>query len=143
MGNVRLILLLLACLSAMEATSCSPVGSSGYLRRTSSAANDHIMFVRENPPTFGFKRLRALADNYPDLGLFIRSKGLPTFLAETKKGGNRYLILYYPETRQAFACRSGTQHSREVEFSGPYPITDGEMETLGKLQNGENSSALR
>lgn len=143
MENVRPILLLLACLQMMVAPSCAPSGTFGYLQRTSSAANDHIMLVRQSPPTFGFNRLRALAENYPDLGIFLKSKGLPTFLAETKRGENRYLILYYPDSRQAFACRSGAQRSRQIEFSGPYPITDNELETLGKLQNGANSAALR
>ena len=101
------------------------------------------MLVRRNPPTFGFNRIHALAENYPDLGIFLQTKGLPTFLAETKKGQNRYLILYYPDTREAFACRSGAQSSRQIEFSGPYPITDSELETLGKLGNGANSTDLR
>jgi len=139
----RLIFISFACLLPMLAISCAPAGSAGYLQRTSSAANDHIMWVRENPPTFGFSRLQALAENYPDLDIFMKSKGVPTFLAETKKGQNRYLILYYPETRQAFACRSEAQSSHQIEFSGPYPITDNELETLGELQKGTNSAALR
>ncbi len=94
------------------------------------------MFVRQSPPTFGFRRLTALAGQYPDLAIFIQSEGLPGFLAETKKGENRYLILYYPDTRRAFACRSGTGNSRQVEFSGPYPITDNELKTLRKLETG-------
>ena len=101
------------------------------------------MLVRQSPPTFGFKRMVALAENYPDLAVFIRSEGLPTFLAETKKGENRYLILYYPETREAYACRSGTRNSRQIEFSGPYPITGNELETLGKLAKGTNAATLR
>lgn len=143
MRDLRHILYLLGCLPLLALSSCSPSGTTSYLRRTSSAANDHIMLVRERPPTFGFYRLSALAQNYPDLGIFIQSKGFPTFLAETQKGQNRYLILYYPQIRQAFACRSGIQNSRQIEFSGPYPITDSELKTLGKLQSGGNAAALR
>lgn len=114
--------------------SCSSVGNSAFLGSTSAAANDHIMFVRQNPPTFGFQRLTALSVRYPDLGVFIGQQGWPDFLAETNKSGNRYLILYYLESRKAFACRSGSGNSRQVEFSGPYPVTENEHRTLSELR---------
>jgi hypothetical protein len=115
-------------------TACSTGNNASYLERTAAAAKDHIMLVRSAPPTFGFQRLTALSEAYPDLGIFIRQTGQPDFLAETKKGENRYLILYYTVTRKAFACRTGAGRSRQVEFSGPYPITDGELRTLQGLR---------
>jgi len=120
---------------ALLCGACAPATSSSYLRRTAAAANDHIMLVRRAPPTFGFQRLAALAATYPDLGIFLLQSGDPDFLAETDKGGNRYLILYYTKTRKAFACRTGEGRSRQVEFSGPYPITDGEARTLRGLRD--------
>lgn len=114
--------------------ACAPATNSTYLKRTSAAAKDHIMLVRHAPPTFGFQRLVALATAYPDLGIFLQQTGDPDFLAETNKGGNRYLILYYMNSRKAFACRTGEGRSRQVEFSGPYPITDGEARTLRGLR---------
>lgn len=134
MGLFRLISICLACPLLVAAVSCAPGGSAAYLRRTTPAANDHIMLVRQIPPTFGFRRLAALAEHYPDLAVFIRAEGMPEFLAETNKSGNRYLILYYPGTRRAFACRGGAGNSRRAEFSGPYPITDNELKTLRKLE---------
>lgn len=121
-------------------SACSPSGSPvGYVRRTTSAANDRIMVVRSAPPTFGHQRLSALAAVYPDLGIFITQQGLPGFFAETNKGGNRYLILYYAGSRKAFACRSGEGNSRQVEFSGPYPITEKEFQTLENLRKKGDS----
>ncbi|MFD2255196.1 hypothetical protein ACFSSA_00780 [Luteolibacter algae] len=117
------------------AAACQPDKSARYLRQTTSAANDNIMLVRENPPTFGQRRLDALASYYPDLGVFLAQQGHPDFLAETNKGENRYLIIYYLNARKAFACRSGIGRSHEVEFSGPYPITDNEAKTLAKLRD--------
>lgn len=93
------------------------------------------MLVRRTPPTFGFTRLSALAAHYPDLGVFVGQKDFPDFIAETSKNGNRYIILYYISPRQAYACRSGVGSSTSVEFSGPYPITDGELSTLSNLKN--------
>ena len=114
--------------------SCLPGDAGSYLRRTNFTANNHIMLVSDHPKTFGSKRLNALAVHYPDLAVFIQNKGVPGFFAETSRSGNRYLILYYLSAREAFACRSGIGNSRAVEFSGPYPITDGEVETLKKLE---------
>lgn len=124
-----------ACLSgiALFCASCAPVGNSAFLSRTKSAANDHIMLVRQNPPSFGYQRLSALSVRHPDLAVFIGVQGIPDFLAETNKGENRYLILYYMSKRKAFACRSDSGQSRQVEFSGPYPITESEFRTLSRL----------
>jgi hypothetical protein len=59
---------------------------------------------------------------------------MPDFLAETNKGDNRYLILYYLDSRRAFACRTDSGSSSRVEFSGPYPVTDSEYKTLSGLR---------
>ena len=125
----RLALIALLC------GACSPTTNSSYLRRTSGTANDHIMLVRRSPPTLGFQRLAAHAIALPDLGVFLRQTGEPDFLAETKRSGNRYLILYYTKSSKAFACRTGGEGSRQVEFSGPYPITVGEARTLQGLRD--------
>jgi len=126
--------LLSLCTFAIFCESCSMGGNTSFLRRTTSAANDHIMLVRQAPPTFGFRRLSAHSLEYPDLAVFLAERGYPGFLAETNRGENRYLILYYLDSRKAFACRCGERKSRQVEFSGPYPITDSEAKTLKGLQ---------
>lgn len=117
-------------------SSCAPMSSSSELRKTDDAANDHIMFVRQSPPTLGHRRLKALAAYYPDLSIFINIQGVPSFIAETNKSGNRYIILYYPETRKAFAARCDTGNSHAIEFSGPHPITINELKMLNKLKSG-------
>lgn len=127
-----------ACILAitlLPCVGCMPGTNSSYLQRTSRSANDHIMLVRREPPTFGFQRLVAHAVAHPDLGIFLRQSGDPDFLAETNKSGNRYLILYYTRSGEAFACRTGGDGSRQIEFSGPYPITPGEKRTLQDLRD--------
>jgi hypothetical protein len=125
----------LLALISLLCGACSFSANSSYLQRTSGSANDHIMLVRRDPPTFGFQRLAAHAIAHPDLGVFLRQSGDPDFLAETNKSGNRYLILYYTKSSKAFACRTGGDGSRQVEFSGPYPITKGEKKTLQGLRD--------
>ncbi|QTN32303.1 hypothetical protein HZ994_08150 [Akkermansiaceae bacterium] len=119
---------------ALACGSCIPVSNSTYIMGTTAAANDHIMFVRQAPPTFGFRRLAALSIRHPDLAAFTRIHGMPDFLAETNKGDNRYLILYYLGPRKAFACRTDSGKSSRVEFSGPYPVTESEYKTLAGLR---------
>ncbi len=137
MSNVRMNFPVISRLAfiALLCGACSHPGNSFYLRRTSGTANDHIMLVRRDPPTFGFKRLASHAIALPDLGVFLRQSGEPDFLAETNKSGNRYLILYYTKSHKAYACRTGGDGSRQVEFSGPYPITAGEARTLQGLRD--------
>lgn len=123
-----------AILLCLVIASCSPAGDAYFVGKTSTSARDHIMFVRQTPPSFGFQRLQALSNMYPDLGVFVRSEGLPDFMAETSKGGNRFLILYFLQKRQAFVVRTVSSRSRAVEFSGPYPITERENKILGDLR---------
>lgn len=134
MFHLRFLIFSLICTIAAGMSSCGPLEKTGYLYQTAAAAHDHIMLVRENPATFGYQRLRALSEYYPDLAVFIKDQGLPRYYAETTSGGVRYFILYYPLKRKAFACRSVPKSSREIEFSGPYPITDYELETLKQLE---------
>ena len=124
-----LTLLLLFC------GGCLPGTNSSYLQRTSESANDQIMLVRRDPPTFGFQRLAAHITAYSRLGVFIAQTSDPDFLAEINENGDRYLILYYTRSSKAYACRIGGDDSRQVEFSGPYSITKGEARTLQDLRN--------
>jgi hypothetical protein len=121
-------LCLLLCVSCHQSAS-----DSIYLSGTNFAAKNHIMLVRREPPTFGLFRLSALARKYPNLAEFLKKPGYPDLLAETEKGKDRYLILYYLKSRKAFACRTGQYLSKQVEFSGPYPITNGELKTLSSI----------
>lgn len=120
--------------------SCFPAANDSYLQRTARSANGHIMLVRREPATFGFQRMAAHAIAHPDLGAFLSQKGDPDFLAETNKGSNRYLILYYMKSRHAFACRTAGDGSEQIEFSGPYPITKGEAKTLQDLRDRSEES---
>lgn len=129
-------LLACGCLMVAATSSCESLENSSYLHQTDATAHDHIMLVEESPPSFGYERLRALSRYYPDLGEFIKKVGKPGYYAETTNSGSRYLILYYPESREAFACRSAPASSHAVEFSGPYPITKNELTILHRLQIG-------
>lgn len=136
MPRFFLLITAFACIFTVGMSSCGSLGNSGYLFTTAADAHDHIMLVRESPLTFGYERLHALSQHYPHLAVFIENQGLPRYYAETKSGGGHYLILYYPERREAFACRNLSSSSHQIEFSGPYPITKNELTTLHKLEAG-------
>ena len=125
------------CMMVVGMSSCASLENTGYLYQTAGAAHDHIMLVRKNPETFGYQRLQALSERYPELAVFIERKGQPRYYAETTNSGDRYFILYYPKKREAFACRSMAESTQKIEFSGPYPITQNELATLRKLEAGE------
>lgn len=123
-----------ACLLA---AGCAGFEESGLPGSASSMARNQMMLVRREPPTFGYYRLSSLARIYPDLAFFIEKRGDPDFLAETGSDGRNYFILYYLKKRQAFACRTGSERSRTVEFAGPYPITEWEYRTLDEFRKGK------
>jgi hypothetical protein len=105
------------------------------------AAQDRIMLVREMPPTLGHRRLAHQAVAHPDLARFLETKGRPDFIAETSSDDRQYLVLYYLARHHAYACRSWRGQPDAIEFAGPTPITDQEVEVLGKLQSGVSEAA--
>lgn len=112
--------------TGLLAVSCAQVSDTW----NSVVANDQMMLVRAEPPSFGFNRLATQSQTYPDLAVFVSQRGLPDFLAETGSQDSHYLILYYLKKRQAFACLTRPGKNRAVEFRGPNPITDKEFRLL-------------
>ncbi|MEM1085451.1 MAG: hypothetical protein AAGI48_15170 [Verrucomicrobiota bacterium] len=100
------------------------------------AAQDRIMLVRNSPETLGHKRLVYQAASHPDLATFLRNSGEPDFIAETSSESRQYMILYYLDSENAFACRSWRGGEARMEFAGPYPMTEKETELLRKLKDG-------
>lgn len=111
-------------------SSCGTDGDAWLAGSMAAAANDQIMLVREQPPSFGFRRLAVQIRAYPDVAFFVKQRGVPDFLAETGSDDRRYFIFYYLKERQAFACRTRPGSRSAVEFAGPYPITEREFRLL-------------
>ncbi|MEO5714693.1 MAG: hypothetical protein ABIT37_14495 [Luteolibacter sp.] len=124
-----------ACLISV---SCGVVEYPLIPGSQAALAKDQIMLVRKEPPSFGYQRLQTQAGSYPDLAVFVTKHGNPDFLAETGNWERRYFILYYLESRQAFACRTRSENHKAVEFAGPYPITPGEYKLLKGFQRNAN-----
>ncbi|MFT3991117.1 MAG: hypothetical protein QM680_06870 [Luteolibacter sp.] len=124
------IVLAAGCLSV----SCAHVGDRWLVGTDAFAAQNQIMLVRKAPPSIGYRRLTDQTQVHPDLGVFVGLRGTPDFLAETSSQGRHYFILYYLKNRQAYACRTLSRYGREVEFTGPYPITPKEYRLLHGIQ---------
>lgn len=136
-------LLPVLCVACFGLVGCGQISDAWMTGWTQSSANDRIMLVRAEPASFGHRRLLMQARLYPDLSIFIGKRGLPGFLAELSNRDRHYLILYYLEDRQAFACRTRGAGTREVEFSGPYPITAREYKTLEGFQHEAERAVAR
>lgn len=95
---------------------------------------NQMMLVRETPGTTGYRKLMAKSEQCGDLKIFIGEKGLPDFVAEANSSNREYLIFYYLDKHQAFACRSKTSNPSAVEFAGPYPMTNGEWKLLTSVK---------
>lgn len=124
-----------ACAFLLLVAGCADFEESGLPGSAASLARNKMMWVREHPPTFGHYRLVSLVTNYPDMGVFITDRGMPDFLAETHHSRYEYLILYYLDDRQAFACKIPHERPRIVEFAGPYGITKKELKILNGFRS--------
>ncbi|MCW1922152.1 hypothetical protein OKA05_06285 [Luteolibacter arcticus] len=125
----------LAALAALALSSCVPVSQGWNAGWTERAAQDRIMLVRNTPETLGHRRLVYQSAAHPDLGTFLESRGMPDFIAETSSDDRQYLILYYLETRRAFACRTRRSNGSTIDFAGPYQMTERETKTLRDLKS--------
>jgi hypothetical protein len=124
--------------------ACAPVGESWIVNgMAAAAANDQIMLVRSDPPSFGFQRMRAQARAFPDIGVFVAQRGVPDFLAETGDRRRHYLIFYYLRDREAYACRTRSGRGGGVEFAGPYPVTDREFKLLDDFRKDSNAGPAK
>lgn len=117
--------------------SCARFEKAWVPGSSAALAQDQIMLVRREPPSFGFHRLLTQSQTYPDLLLFVQQRGVPDFLAETGDRERHYFILYYLAPRRAFACRTRPGHAKAVEFAGPYPITKAEYIVLDGFRRGK------
>ncbi len=127
---MRFLLLLTVLFS-----SCAPMRRGWEAGWSERAAKDRIMLVRQAPETLGHRRLVYQSAAHPDLGNFLEGKGLPDFIAETSSEDRQYLILYYLDSRKAFACRTRRSHGTVIDFAGPYPMTERETKLLRELQD--------
>lgn len=121
-------------LAALLLASCRPVHQGWEAGWTERAAQDRIMLVREAPETLGHRRLVYQSAAHPDLGVFLAKRGLPDFIAETSSDDRQYLILYYLDSRRAFAARTRRMAGTDIEFAGPYSMTERETELLREMK---------
>ncbi len=123
--NLRCVPLLLAAGLGCLAGSCGV---------DSRKSENQMMLVRETPGTLGYRKLMAKSEQCGDLKIFIDQKGLPDFVAEANSSNREYLIFYYLDQHQAFACRTRGKGNPEVEFAGPYAMTSGEWKLLSGVK---------
>ncbi len=144
MSRFEKIPLIATAFVGMWLGACAPVGSDWLMESISSAvAKNQIMLVETEPSSFGYLRLKTHCETFPELALFVTRHGVPDFLAETGTSDHRYLILYYLKVRHAFACHSRPGNSREVEFAGPYPITEREFHLLDGFKRDPERHPLK
>lgn len=124
-----------AMMAAVSALFLSGCGAS------SRGTGNQMMLVRESPDTLGYRKLMSRSQEFGDLKVFIDEKGLPDFVAEANSADRNYLIFYYLEKHQAFACRTRSNHQGGVEFAGPYSMTPGELKLLTNVKNEADKQA--
>lgn len=121
-------------------SACGPVSRGWEVGWSERAAQDRIMLVRNAPETLGHRRLTYQSAAHPNLDVFLKEKGFPDFIAETSSEDRQYLILYYLDSKNAFACRTRRGPGAAIDFAGPYSMTDRETKVLRELQEGSKQT---
>ncbi len=124
-----------AVISTCPLISCVKFGEAIKDGTMAIGAENQMMLVRSDPPSFGYYRLESQKRDYPDIGLFVKKKGVPDFLAEASNSNGHYAIFYYLRVRHAFICRTSMEEGQQVQFAGPYPITDKEYRILNDFRH--------
>lgn len=140
---LRLLPLAACALGSGLFAHCGRMPHSLMLTATEPQAADHLMLVRAQPQTLGFRRLSYQSTLYPDLGSFLRFRGHPDFLAEANNDGRHYMVFYYLNDSRAFASRTLREDPHAITFAGPYPITPHEVRTLKTLADQSRGSLHR
>ncbi len=120
--------------------SCHTQGSKTHLYATSNAANNTMMVLNDDVDALGERRMEALTKTYPDVVDFLKDKGRPTYIAESKDRNDHMIVFYYPERKNAYACRYVIGSTVDMEFSGPFPIAPEEMSQLRRLAESHKES---
>ena len=115
-----------------------------HLLATSAEANNRMILVNDDVHGLGQRRLQALARTYPTVSSFLDKTGRPGFFAERIDRDDHMIAFYYPKDKKAYACRYALGSNSVMEFSGPFPITQEEMEMLRQFENrGGESFAIK
>lgn len=120
--------------------SCHLFGTKPHLYHTAAAANDKMMFLNDDVDALGSRRIDAITKTYPNVAEFLEDKGRPTYFAESMNKDDHMIVFYYPENKEAYACRYAIGSTTEMEFSGPFPIAPDEMKQLRRLAESESES---
>jgi hypothetical protein len=95
-----------------------------------SGMDEGIFPVKPESSTQGYRMICSLSGKYPELDSFLKSRGLPGFVAQTAHHSSQYLIMYYVKERKAYVCKGETGFPQHADLIGPFPIKDGEIEIL-------------
>ncbi|WAC21390.1 hypothetical protein OVA24_08320 [Luteolibacter sp. SL250] len=108
---------------------------------SSSSSGNQMLLVRESTGSAGYRKLMDRSRQCGDLRIFIDQQGLPDFLAEANSGDKDYLIFYYLDRHQAYACRTKGKGGTTIEFAGPYAMTKGEWKLLSGVKSRAETGA--
>lgn len=113
--------------------SCS-VGFAPASSHRLSGMDEGIFPVQQESSTQGYRMICSLSGKYPELDLFLKTRGLPGFVAQTAHHSSQYLIMYYLKERKAYVCKGETAFPQHANLIGPFPIKDGEIEILKTIE---------
>lgn len=135
--NLRFASLLLA--GTLLLSSCETYKNSFMLGWTQMDAQG-IQPVRANPPTLGYRRLKAYASINEAVNVFLQGKGYPDYIIE-QPGFSTKVVCFYLAKNQAYLIQSTGNYAPSTRVLGPEPIGEKDKNLFKALREVEKAAA--
>ncbi len=136
----RLLLVLLA-FTPLLLTSCEAYKSNFMLGWTYAEAQG-IQPIRANPPTIGYRRLKAYSTVNEAMKMFLQAKGMPDYIIEKPEFTSSRIACFYLTKNHAYLLQlPGHYAIQGMKVLGPEPIGEKDLKLFKALNEVEKATA--
>lgn len=130
----------LLALSTLLLSSCESYKSNFLLGWTYAEAQG-IQPIRANPPTIGYRRLKAYSTVNEAMKMFLQAKGMPDYIIE-KPGFSTRIACFYTVKNQAYLLEMHGHYAIQgMKVLGPEPIGEKDLKLFKALNEVEKATA--
>jgi hypothetical protein len=121
-------------------TGCQAVASATVLGMTQQDA-DGIMPIDKNPPSVGYRRLKAYEERGPAMKFFFQAKGYPDYIIEKRVGLSVIkFVCYYPKQKVAYLIELNDL-TKSVKTFGPEKMGDKDVRLFNALNEVKKAAS--
>lgn len=127
---MRLFLTLFTSLIVLSLNQCSSLRPQ---QSTPEHLNEKLLYVNQDVQTVGYQRLQLHNRQYSNLDYFLKFKGNPDYISESRVENKLTILFYYLQKKQLFALHTENPNGNSLRISKPIPIKKKELEFLQSI----------